>query len=117
MYTFGSPEGIAALKGAQAASGEEYRMDLRTWSETGKAEFRALLAAGTNAEGRRKIVESIVGGGDERAHIRHDRVMFMFDADTFGRVVDGLAGLHDNGSDVAGDLLGSIAESLRVEWV
>lgn len=117
-YTFGSPEGVAAVKEANAATGEDFRMTLAVWSEDGKREFRTLYAAGTNAEGRRKILDSIDGGGDATSYRDPTgRVGFTFDAETFGIVVDGLAGLHDNGSGVALDLLSSIAESLDVEWI
>lgn len=118
MYTFASDAGIAAVKARQASEDEPFTMTIATWSDTGRKEFMTIIRHADSA-GRILILDSIVGGGDERSHERHERVSFAMGPEAFSAMVDALNRAHDTEADpsIAANLLSSIAESLDIEWV
>lgn len=118
MYTFASRAGIAAVKRAQAESGAPFTMSLATWGDTGRKEFVTIIRHADDA-GRTLILDSIDGGGDDKSHERHERVSFTMGPEAFAAMVDALNRAHDTEANpnVAGNLLGSIAESYGIEWV
>lgn len=118
MYTFASEAGIAAVKAAQTESGVPFRMSLATWSDNGRKEFVTIIRHADTA-GRTLILDSIDGGGDEHSHEEFERVSFTMAPEAFAAMVDALNRAHDTEANpaVAADLLGSIADSLNVEWV